>query len=445
MNLKSAVAVAALRAAGKRLGIDMSANSSVLKMAAELGYFLIQSEINDGVIAARDTTGVSDDYVHAFFKTLTDTPSVAEKATRDFYKVLADAASVSEVQVMHFYKNVADSVGLTDGIDTVDFGKGLLDVPVAIDLINRKDLTKLLTDNLWVTDDIDGAASILDDQEMQYGKVTTDQSFASESLYRQVAFSRNFSEQSIATENLDYAFGKSLSDIPSASESLYRQVDFTRAFLDNSVSVDTFVRQVAFSRAFSDSSDAADTFYRQVAFSRSPTDTSVALDSIDTVAFGKSLADTSSASEDLDYAFGKGLSDTPSANDDVDKLETTKLITDVVGVTDDIDGSASIQDDQEMQFTKIRTDVGNVAENFTRQVDFSRAFTDSNEISESLTQSFGKLLTNTSNVSESIALQTSVALPDDEASLTDAGSYRSQNYCDFAYFAEDYVGASGTF
>jgi len=36
-------------------------------------------------------------------------------------------------------------------------------------------------------------------------------------------------------------------------------------------------------------------------------------------------------------------------------------------------------------------------------------------------------------------------LPDDEASLTDAGSYRSQNYCDFAYFAEDYVGASGTF
>ena len=444
MNLKSAVAVAALRAAGKRLGIDMSANSSVLKMAAELGYFLIQSEISDGVIAARDTTGVSDDYVNAFFKTLTDTSSVAEEATRHFYKVLADNASVSEVQVMHFYKNVADSVGLTDGIDTVDFGKGLLDVPVAIDLINRKDLTKLLTDNLWVTDDIDGAASILDDQEMQYGKITTDQSFASESLYRQVAFSRNFSDQPAAAENLDYAFGKSLSDTPSASESLYRQVDFTRAFLDNSVSVDTFTKQVAFSRAFSDSSDAADTFYRQVAFSRSFTDTSVALDSIDNV-FGKALADTSSASENLDYSFGKGLSDAPSASDDVDKLETTKLLTDTVGVTDDIDGSASIQDDQEMQFTKIRTDVGNVAENFTRQVDFSRAFTDSNEISESLTQSFGKLLTNTSNVSESIALQTSVALPDDEASLTDAGSYRSQNYCDFAYFAEDYVGASGTF
>jgi len=357
MKLKSAVAVAALRAAGKRLGIDMSANSSVLKMAAELGYFLIQSEINDNVIAARDTTGVSDDYVHAFFKTLTDTPSVAEEATRDFYKVLADTTSVSEVQVMDFYKSLADSVGLTDNIDTVDFGKILEDVSELTDAHN-------------------------------------------------------------------YDLGKSLSDAFSVSESLYRQVDFTRAFLDNSVSVDTFVRQVAFTRGFSDASSIAESNY---------------------VDFSKPLTENSSISDDIDTVeVGKNLSDTPSASDNVDKLETTKLLTDTVGITDDVDGAASIQDDQEMQFTKIRTDVGNVAENFTRQVDFSRAFTDSNEISESLAHSFGKLFTNTSNVSESIALQIGLALPD-EASLTDAGSYRSQGYCDFAYFAEDYVGASGTF
>jgi hypothetical protein len=33
----------------------------------------------------------------------------------------------------------------------------------------------------------------------------------------------------------------------------------------------------------------------------------------------------------------------------------------------------------------------------------------------------------------------------DGADAADAGSYRGQGYCDFAYFADDYVGYSGTF
>jgi hypothetical protein len=33
----------------------------------------------------------------------------------------------------------------------------------------------------------------------------------------------------------------------------------------------------------------------------------------------------------------------------------------------------------------------------------------------------------------------------DTMSLSDAGSIRMQNYCDFSYFDEDYVGTSATF
>ena len=35
--------------------------------------------------------------------------------------------------------------------------------------------------------------------------------------------------------------------------------------------------------------------------------------------------------------------------------------------------------------------------------------------------------------------------PLDTIPITDAGSLRSQGYCDFTYFQEDYVGASRTF
>ena len=71
-----------------------------------------------------------------------------------------------------------------------------------------------------------------------------------------------------------------------------------------------------------------------------------------------------------------------------------------------MDGEASILDDQEMQFTKVRTEIAVVAES---------------------------------------ALKLAGKVASDSASATESGSYRGQGYCSFDYFAEDYVGFSGTF
>jgi len=107
-------------------------------------------------------------------------------------------------------------------------------------------------------------------------------------------------------------------------------------------------------------------------------------------------------------------------------VSITKFLNDQTFVTDDLDGEASTEDDQEIAFVKTRTDIGIVSESFARTVQFSRDFTDNGAANESAVI----LLTKPST---------------DSGVVTDSGDLRSQGYCDFTYFAEDYVGASRTF
>ena len=85
-----------------------------------------------------------------------------------------------------------------------------------------------------------------------------------------------------------------------------------------------------------------------------------------------------------------------------------KILSETIGVTDDIDGESSVLDDQEIQFFKVRVDVAHATDTLDFTMAFNRTFTDT-------------------------------------ASSTDAGSIRNQGYADFTFFAEDYVGVSRTF
>ena len=134
-----------------------------------------------------------------------------------------------------------------------------------------------------------------------------------------------------------------------------------------------------------------------------------------------------------------------------------------------------------MQFIKNTTNIATVADSFARVVAFLRSFsenpgltdTDTLEIGKVLSENpafsdtnyfnFGKLLEETPGISEVFSLQVTLnpfsdtpgitdsadIVPNkvftEAPSLTDAGSLRSQGYCDFTFFAEDYVGASRTF
>ena len=158
----------------------------------------------------------------------------------------------------------------------------------------------------------------------------------------------------------------------------------------------------------------------------------------------------------------------------------SKSLKDFLNATDDVDGAASILDDQEIQFIKQRTDLGSVSDSFAFAMSYVRAYADSYKALDKITFGFVKTLLETSRFSDSKSFVFSKKLADsfgsrdvlakamarpitdnaravdlkafalskartDAATLSDSGSLRSQGYCDFSYFSEDYVGTFRTF
>ena len=107
-------------------------------------------------------------------------------------------------------------------------------------------------------------------------------------------------------------------------------------------------------------------------------------------------------------------------------VSITKFLNDQTFVTDDLDGEASAEDDQEIAFVKTRTDIGVASDTFNRTVVYLRDFTENGGATES-------------------AVKLTTKFRSDSGAVSDSGDLRSQGYCDFTYFAEDYVGASRAF
>ena len=74
----------------------------------------------------------------------------------------------------------------------------------------------------------------------------------------------------------------------------------------------------------------------------------------------------------------------------------------------------------------------------------SKSLSDSQAVTDLSAQSVGKTLSDSSGTADSAALDIGSAVSDTIGS-NDTGSIRSQGYCAFDYFLEDYVGASRTF
>ena len=171
----------------------------------------------------------------------------------------------------------------------------------------------------------------------------------------------------------------------------------------DSFSVSDAISKV-FSRPTSDSFIASDAEVKETGKNLSD---SVSTTEAQIAEVGKNIADTFVVADAIDLLqIGKNTTDSASTAE-TQQFDITKLLTDSIFVTDDVDGEASIQDDQEMHFFKVKRDSG---------------FASDQEVKLA-----GKVTT-------------------DSASGADSGSLRSQNYTvDNTYFAEDYVGDSRTF
>ena len=297
MNLASVVAIAALKAAAKQLKINVTAEQLPILMAIEVGHFLTEI-IVDGNAYVKDGVGAEDGFVYQFLKTLTDDTALVDDAVMAFYKVLAENPSVSETQVFDFYKSLANSAVATD-VYAAHLRRSITEPPVAVDIytyafnkvtadgavatesdfkavakvlaedptladtnvlsffksisenpnftdtINTLAITKLLTDTVNATDDLDAAASILDDQEMQFTKITTNATTVADSFARVVAFLRSFSETPGLTDVNTLGIGKTISENPAFSDTNY--VNFGKLLSEQPNITDLLALQVTLS------------------------------------------------------------------------------------------------------------------------------------------------------------------------------------------------------
>jgi len=77
---------------------------------------------------------------------------------------------------------------------------------------------------------------------------------------------------------------------------------------------------------------------------------------------------------------------------------------------------------------------------------FGKSFSDAVSVSDAITKTVTKPFADSVSTSDSFSRTVDYNRSfSDSVSTSSSGSLRSQGYCDFTYFAEDYVGYSRTF
>ena len=316
---------------------------------------------------------------------------------------------------------------------------------------------------------------VLDQLAVSLGKTFSDS--ANFSLTVTYDFAKSIGETAQTSDILTKATGSSLQDQPIISENIdsiyFSKIAFDSANFSSATSVST-TKPLSNTAAFVDD--------QTTNFGKGLEDSPVTGDLL-ALEYDKFLANSGAGTDTQALSIGKVADD--SANFTLETtLDTTKLLSDSIHVTDDVDGEASIEDDQNMLFTKSRTEVIWLTDSLDRTVAYSRAFSDSGVASDNVinfqtskglddTASLGDFtdidIVFTREFSDSaiwqdgVSLGVSIVLTDngyvlenkvksfgkgnsDSASVTDSGSLYRQDYVDnLFYFAEDYVGYNATF
>ena len=410
MKLKSVELVNALSAEFEQLNVltQTSVNINQNVVEAELGNFVLFAAFLD-VFHIADGSRPTDQLVFDFFKTLVDDAAIADVATTGVIKVFNDAGYATDSERIQFAKHAFETITTSDPY-YFEFAKALND-----------------------------SVSGIGDQAILFAKKVQGETIGT-------------GDVSTLSTALGKADGTALQDEPAFSTSK------PIAEIIASAGDQTFL----FAKKFSADQVTGLDDTAVLAYAKPLTEHPATSDN-DVIAFAKALADHGFIAEAIDtLAVGKVFSDAYAASDVINTLGITKALFDTVTFTDDVDGAASLLDDQEMQFQKLTTDAASVVEQFYRQVGYTRAFSDSSALVDTTNMVTGKQLYDIPVATETLAMSFTRPRSDsalfgdanvvssnkvvfDLTSSTDAGSLRSQGYSDFTYFEEDFVGASTTF
>ena len=122
-------------------------------------------------------------FVLNFVRDFQEAPAVADAASLGIETIKADSAGFNDV--INIVVSLA--VALADAADAIDvltlvYGLAPSDSPALADQITQKDFSKVVTETLFGTDDLDGASGVDDDQTMTFVKVRTDLGFLNDNV-----------------------------------------------------------------------------------------------------------------------------------------------------------------------------------------------------------------------------------------------------------------------
>ena len=337
-----------------------------------------------------------------FSRDLIETPKTVELVARDVHKVLTDGAQSGDLPQILVSKPFLDAVISTD-IALRAYQLGKFEAPQLFDILVAS-VTKPFTD----------AASALDTPAKTVDKpAIADLCAAADTFEKVVGFIRTFNDTAFATDDLDgeaspeddqeIQFTKARSDLTHALDVLNRTVNYLRAFTDSAASPD--LPQLHVTKPFTDAAASADALLLNVTLGR--VEPLEAVDALVALVI-KPLTELPVALDTPAKTIEKPtLADTADAADFDLKLDIMLRIFNTAHATDDLDGEASPEDDQEIQFVKARNDAGLALEQHIKST--SKPYSDS-------------------------------------VGSADSGSLINQDYFDSNdYFAEDYFGTSRTF
>ena len=175
---------------------DSSNFTDALQIAFNFGRFLADSgQVSDSQLLAlnkllQDASSAVDvfNYVAAFLRSLSDDASIEDVAQIQYQTTKNDSASFVDSVVVLLFQGVylSDSAGLADALQ-VQLILSRNEAASLADAIANKAVSKVISEQLYSTDDFDGASSVDDDQNMEFIKSRTELGFVGESIATLVA------------------------------------------------------------------------------------------------------------------------------------------------------------------------------------------------------------------------------------------------------------------
>lgn len=343
--MKLSTAVGAIKNVARALSIRLESSHSPIDILVELGLFIKTVVVADAFVTL-------DSAVRSFLTSKSDNASAVDAAVKQFQKAITDGGVISDDLALEFLRGLSDTASIADAFRQ-EFFKPQADSAAFSDA-SVLAIEKGVSDDVRFTDDVDGQASIEDDQEMLFFKSISNVSVVTETFLMVMNYVRSADSSATVVDLISGLFGKAAQSNSSVS-------------------------------------DAA------------------------TASFSKELAEVLSTVDGIAISIDTSRSDALSSTD-AHAISISKLAENSASVADEIFivrgknpfDDTFVSEIRVFSFDKSLGDLGSVSDLFERTAQFNRSL--------------------------------------NELTLTsDTGSLRSQGYCDFTYFAEDYVGASRTF